>query len=56
MFLKMPHLISGAPYDAGEDSSRGVIPRKARLAHPRAIVDHQSRDFFVAHLQFSVEI
>merc|ERR1719387_2560460 len=38
-----------AAHNRWKDSSWGVITSKASLAHPRAIVHHESCNFFVTH-------
>ena len=43
--------VPGAANNGGEDSSRSVIAGKASFAHARAIVNDQSGDFFVTHVE-----
>merc|ERR1719290_692893 len=47
-------LVPWASNDGGEDSPGGVITGKAGLAHAGAIVDHQSGNILVTHLDLCV--
>jgi len=47
-------LVPWASNDGGEDSPGGVITGKAGLAHAGAIVDHQSGNILVTHLDLFV--
>merc|ERR1712177_59360 len=45
-------LVAGTSNNGGEDSSGSVISSKSSLAHARAIVNNQSSNVFVTHLDF----
>ncbi len=47
------HLVPGTPHDGGEDCPGGVVPGESGLAHARTIVDHQSGNVLVAHVESS---
>ena len=41
--------LARAANDRGEDGTRGVITREARLAHARAVVHHERRNLIISH-------
>ena len=49
--IKKFNLVPGASNDGGEDSPGGVITGKAGLAHAGAIVNDQSGNLLVTHLE-----
>merc|ERR1719173_379724 len=48
-------LVPGAPHNGGEDSPRGVVSGEPGLAHAGAIVNHQSSNVLVTHLDWVIE-
>ena len=50
VFVDGTYLVPWATNDGGEDSPGGVITGETSLAHAGAIVDNESSNVFVTHL------